>query len=185
MSSAEAPNDHAATKGIELTSVHTRTESPPIDEHLGYITIVPSSPGIRQSKPAYVTLECTSKLTGYIGTAQETYGAATALPSFEAAQYDVVLRRQRQRLPQGGGTKLPDVPSRFLNLSGDFEFAGWGTISHLILSEEQIRDGEEVVRRKRDQRILGQFVASAFPGNGILGGIYYTVPAILAVSGVL
>lgn len=109
----------------------------------------------------------------------------SALPSFESSQFDVVLRRQRQRPPQGGGVKLTAVPSRFLNLSRDWEFAGWGSISHVHLSAENIRAGEEVIRRKRDKQTLGHLLASSFPGNDILGGIFYTIPAVLAVSGAL
>jgi hypothetical protein len=70
-----------------------------------------------------------------------------------------------------------------LNLSNDFEFAGWGTISRVTLSEQDLSHGESEIKRKQESRTLGQLLASAFPGTGILGGIFYTVPAVVAASG--
>jgi hypothetical protein len=92
----------------------------------------------------------------------------------------VVLRRQRQR----HGLKLTSVPSRFLNLSNEFEFAGWGSVSHVKLSPEDYLRGEEVVKSVEDARILGQWTASALAGNAILGGVFYTLPAVASVAGV-
>ena len=96
----------------------------------------------------------------------------------------VKVRRQRQRPQQGGGLKSSEVPSRFLNLSNSFEFSGWGTLSHLDLSQDKMRKGEEDLQATRRERSLGQFTAAALAGNDVLGGVFYTLPAVFAIGGV-
>ena len=92
-------------------------------------------------------------------------------------QFSIILRRQRTRTL--GKPKFKAVPSRFLNLSDDFEFAGWGSIFRIALSREGLS-----LLELRKQRVLGQFSASALAANDILGGVFYTIPAVFAVSGV-
>ncbi|KAG1819188.1 amino acid permease-domain-containing protein [Suillus subaureus] len=72
----------------------------------------------------------------------------------------------------------------FLNLTNDFEFAGWGSISHLTLTPEDIDQGEVELNFFREQQVLGQFTASALAANDILGGVFYTLPSVVAVGGV-
>ncbi|KAG1757388.1 amino acid permease-domain-containing protein [Suillus lakei] len=103
-------------------------------------------------------------------------------PSLNQFQFDIVLRRQRSR--EQGKPKFTAVPSRFLNLTNDFEFAGWGSISHLTLAPEDICQGEVELGFFRKQQILGQFSASALAANDILGGVFYTLPSVVAVAGV-
>ncbi|KAI0083586.1 amino acid permease-domain-containing protein [Irpex rosettiformis] len=105
-------------------------------------------------------------------------------PSFESAQFDVILRRQRQR-PQGGGVlKSTTIPSRFFHLPNTFEFSGWGTMSRIELHEPELSDGLKDIQDTR-RITLGQFSASAIAGNSILGGVFYTLPAVVGVAGVL
>ncbi|KAG1787462.1 hypothetical protein EV424DRAFT_1466956 [Suillus variegatus] len=73
-------------------------------------------------------------------------------------------------LVKKGKPKFTAVPSRFLNLTNDFEFAGWGSISHLT-SYQKIYI--------RNSRFLGQFTASALAANDILGGVFYTLPSVV------
>ncbi|EGO26780.1 hypothetical protein SERLADRAFT_447894 [Serpula lacrymans var. lacrymans S7.9] len=75
-----------------------------------------------------------------------------------------------------------DPEGQFLNLSNQFLFSGWGSISHITLSTEDRAQGDETLQQFRRQAILGQFTASALAGNDILGGIFYTLPAIVTVS---
>ncbi|KIM82859.1 hypothetical protein PILCRDRAFT_70435, partial [Piloderma croceum F 1598] len=77
-----------------------------------------------------------------------------------------------------------NVPSRFINLSNDLEFAGWGSSSRLSLSSEDHERGQETLRVLKGQKILGVFLASALAGNDILGGVFYTLPAVVAVASV-
>jgi hypothetical protein len=85
----------------------------------------------------------------------------------------------------GGGLKdTLATASRFLNLSSDFEFAGWGSFSKLKLTSEDHTVGEERLQRIRRARLLGQFTGTALPGTAVLGGVFYTLPAVIAVSGV-
>jgi hypothetical protein len=71
-----------------------------------------------------------------------------------------------------------------LNLSNEFEFAGWGSVSCLNLQKEDYDQGQELVKRVEHSRVLGRFLASAIAGNDILGGVFYTLPAVFAVSGI-
>jgi len=103
-------------------------------------------------------------------------------PSFDQSQYDIVLRRQRAR--QEGKLKFTAVPSRFLNLTNDFEFAGWGSISRLKFTPEDICQGELTLSNFRMQQVLGQFTASAIAANDMLGSVFYTLPSVIAVAGV-
>ena len=105
-------------------------------------------------------------------------------PSFKSAQFDVILRRQRQRPRQGGGVKSTSIPSRFRHLQNTLEFAGWGTMSRIELQEPELSQGQKDVQDMR-RVTLGQFAASAIAGNSILGGVFYTLPAVVAVAGVL
>ncbi|KZT26173.1 hypothetical protein NEOLEDRAFT_1177956 [Neolentinus lepideus HHB14362 ss-1] len=105
-------------------------------------------------------------------------------PSFADSQFDIVLRRQRVRPREGGGVKPTAIPSRFLNLSNEFEFSGWGTVSTVFLTREDLLHGEETLQHRRRGKILGQFTASALSGNDVFGSVFYVLPAIVAVSGV-
>nr|GAT55555.1 AAAP amino acid permease [Mycena chlorophos] len=108
-----------------------------------------------------------------------------APPSFTESRFDVILRRQRQRPPEGGGLKQPQVPaSRFLNLSSSFEFAGWGSLIKLKLTSQEHAAGEERLQNIRRGKVLGQWLGSAIPGNDLLGSVFYALPAVVLVSGV-
>ena len=103
-------------------------------------------------------------------------------PSFESAQYDIVLRHQRVR--GAGDVKSTAIPSRFLHMSNAFEFSGWGTLSRLDLAPDDIRKGEQDVARASAAGNLGQFVASALAGNAVLGSVFYALPAVVVASGI-
>ncbi|KAE9408697.1 AAAP amino acid permease [Gymnopus androsaceus JB14] len=105
-------------------------------------------------------------------------------PSFDESQYDIILRRQRVRPPTGPSLKSTTVPSRFLNLSNDFEFAGWGTYSKIQLEDADYVAGEARVKERNEIKILGQFTASALAGNAVLGSVFYAIPAVVAVASV-
>ncbi|KAJ6545319.1 hypothetical protein B0H19DRAFT_1266777 [Mycena capillaripes] len=106
-------------------------------------------------------------------------------PTFRESRFDIILRRQRTRPPHGGGLKdTLATSSRFLNLSSDFEFAGWGSFLKLKLTEEDHTVGKERLQRIRHARLLGQFTGTALPGNAVLGSVFYALPAVVAVSGV-
>ncbi|CAL1697827.1 unnamed protein product [Somion occarium] len=105
-------------------------------------------------------------------------------PSFSAAQFDIVLRRQHQRSRDGGGVKKAAIPSRFLNLSDTFEFSGWGTLSRIELDPSDISYGEKCIQDGRRAKTLGQFTASALAGNAVLGSVFYALPAVVIASGV-
>ncbi|KAF8911346.1 amino acid permease-domain-containing protein [Mucidula mucida] len=76
------------------------------------------------------------------------------------------------------------VPSRFLNLSNDFEFAGWGSVVHTKLTAEDELAGKTRVTSLREQKVLGQYTATALAGNAVLGSVFYALPAVAAVASV-
>ena len=106
-------------------------------------------------------------------------------PPFDEAQFDVILRRQRRWSPSGDGIKSTATPSRFSHFPNTFEFSGWGTISHIELAQDDLTKGEEDVQDTRRAITLGQFTASALAGNAVLGSVFYALPAVVAVAGVL
>jgi hypothetical protein len=107
------------------------------------------------------------------------------LPSFESSQFDIILRRQRRR-PADGGVKAATVASRFLHLSNEFEFAGWGSLTRLKLehNSEEVKVGEAALVERRRGHNLGQFTASSLAGNAVLGSVFYALPAVVGVSSV-
>ncbi|KIK96888.1 hypothetical protein PAXRUDRAFT_768751 [Paxillus rubicundulus Ve08.2h10] len=141
-------------------------DTPPIDTEL--IAIRPPTHPTEASKTT-------------AGNADST--ACSALPpSFYDSQFDIILRRQRTRA--AGQPKFRTVPSRFLNLTNDFEFAGWGSIFRIALSQENLEHGNNTLHDLRTQQVLGQFEASALAANDIFGGVFYTIPSVFAISGV-
>ncbi|THU77928.1 hypothetical protein K435DRAFT_973734 [Dendrothele bispora CBS 962.96] len=105
-------------------------------------------------------------------------------PSFSQSQFDVILRRQRVRPSNGFALKQTNVPSRFLNLSNDIEFSGWGSFVRIQLSEEDYEAGQKTVRAREDEKVLGQFTASALAGNAVLGSVFYALPAVVGVASI-
>ena len=77
------------------------------------------------------------------------------------------------------------MPPRFLYLPNAFEFSGWGGMEHLALSDRDTVFGELGVQAIRNGQVLGQFTASALAGNAVLGSIFYALPPVVAVGGVL
>lgn len=107
------------------------------------------------------------------------------LPSFPDSQFGIILRRQRLRPIDNSGSKnYGGIPSRFINLSNSFEFAGWGSVTSLKLTEEDRDAGKAQIECVKKRRVLGQFTASALAGNDILGGIFYVIPAVVGVGGI-
>jgi len=106
-------------------------------------------------------------------------------PSFNDAQFGIILRRQRQRPADNSGLKsYPAFPSRFVNLSDAFEFSGWGSVTQLKLERDDFTVARERIEEKKRSQVLGQFTASALAGNAVLGSVFYALPAVVAVGGV-
>ncbi len=103
-------------------------------------------------------------------------------PSFAQSQFDVILRRQVCRQTHSGALKLNAAPSRFLNLSNKFEFAGWGNVSYLELSPQDLQTGDNLICKERDGPVLGEWMASAVAANDVLGSVFYALPPLFAVS---
>ncbi|KAF9045413.1 AAAP amino acid permease [Panaeolus papilionaceus] len=107
------------------------------------------------------------------------------LPSFRDSQYGIILRRQRLRPADNSGLKVHSSrPSRFINLTNAFEFAGWGSITRLKLDKRDHDFGTARLDEQYQSQVLGQFTASALAGNAVLGSVFYALPAVIAVGGV-
>lgn len=120
---------------------------------------------------------CTDKATGHDGLEPP--------PTFRDSQFGIILRRQRYRPPDNSGLKShTGIPSRFINLSNAFEFAGWGSISHLKLTHADREAGERAIAKRKSEKVLGQFTAAALAGNAVLGSVFYAFPAVIIVAGV-
>ncbi|CEH12175.1 hypothetical protein CBOM_00177 [Ceraceosorus bombacis] len=68
--------------------------------------------------------------------------------------------------------------------SSDVEFAGWGSMSMLVFNQTELESAEHKVLR-RPVAMLGQWRAFALAGNAVTGSAFYSLPAVLAVSGAL
>ena len=111
--------------------------------------------------------------------------ALEQLPSFTDSQFAIILRRQRLRPADNSGLKNSNAyPSRFLNLSNSFEFAGWGSVTRLKLRTDDHDAGVARIESMKKSQVLGQFTASALAGNAVLGSVFYALPAVVAVGGI-
>ncbi|PWN41241.1 hypothetical protein IE81DRAFT_324733 [Ceraceosorus guamensis] len=68
--------------------------------------------------------------------------------------------------------------------SSDWEFAGWGSMSMLVFNQTELDSAKHKVLR-RPVAMLGQWRAFALAGNAVTGSAFYSLPAVLAVSGAL
>ncbi|KAF7313066.1 AAAP amino acid permease [Mycena kentingensis (nom. inval.)] len=140
---------------------------------------LPSYPMLDDDDQSWIAIGPVAPATSPVATTSD------APPTFTESRFDIILRRQRQRPPAGGGLKQPLVPSsRFLNLSSSFEFAGWGSITRLKLTAEEHATGETRLQTIRRGRVLGQWLGAALPGNAMLGSVFYALPAVVVVAGV-
>ncbi|KAF9531070.1 AAAP amino acid permease [Crepidotus variabilis] len=139
------------------------------------------------SRGAWVAVEPpVSPLTAnYNDTGRDESDQTPNPPSFTASQFGTILRRQRLRPLDNSGLKdYPALPSRFVHLTNSFEFAGWGSVARLRLSSEDLSEGDSRIQRIRKARVLGQFTASGLAGTAVLGSVFYSIPAVVAVAGV-
>ncbi|GAA6032072.1 hypothetical protein JCM8097_007054 [Rhodosporidiobolus ruineniae] len=88
---------------------------------------------------------------------------------------------------------LPDLPCSTSSardppkLPNSWEFAGWGTMSYLELSAEEVEQARERRREemKRDgEGVLGAWLASGVAGVAVAGSPLYAFPALVAVASV-
>lgn len=105
-----------------------------------------------------------------------------APPSFESSQYDIIYRRQRK--PRPNALKSTYMPSRFIHLPNAFEFAGWGSMMRLSLTEEDAAVGDTEMESVKKGKVLGQWTASALAGNAVLGSVFYALPVVVVAGGV-
>jgi len=80
-----------------------------------------------------------------------------APPSFAESQFATIVRRQR---PRDTALKISNVPTRYPNLPRDFEFAGWGAMSYLELTDEDLADAHAGLDVPHDK--LGPWVLDLF-----------------------
>ncbi|KAI6162412.1 hypothetical protein EDD17DRAFT_1478680, partial [Pisolithus thermaeus] len=59
-----------------------------------------------------------------------------------------------------------------------------GTISKVILTPDGLSHGKGTCCNYHSWQVLGRFEASALAANDILGGRFYTLPSVFAISGV-
>lgn len=134
-------------------------------------------------------------------------------PSFAQSQFATIVRRQRKRrlfTPhddehhagsdgqhhhhadvergwQGSTLKVgrsrTEGPARAAPLN-DYDFAGWGSMAMLDITEDQWKRAEHRVRQRRNRPRLGQLRAMAIAGNAVTGSIFYALPSVFAVAGV-
>ncbi|KAJ1305829.1 hypothetical protein OPQ81_010556 [Rhizoctonia solani] len=102
------------------------------------------------------------------------------LPPFVEAEFETAARRQRTGLDQD--LKFTYIPSRFPHIGNEWEISGWGSVSYIELTANQLHEAH--VRINQPERQMGQFRSSSLSGNGIVGSAFYTFPAMAAVASI-
>ncbi|KAG6814928.1 hypothetical protein H0H93_011623, partial [Arthromyces matolae] len=105
-------------------------------------------------------------------------------PNLLPGQSSVTFWDGRTRPKNGCARKFSSEPSRFQYLPNDFEFAPWGSVTHIDFTDDDRKAGDHGLQEIRRQSVLGQFTASALAGNAVLGSVFYALPAVVAVSSV-
>jgi hypothetical protein len=105
-----------------------------------------------------------------------------APPSPTESPLYTITRNQHSRLTHR--LKFTSEPSAFQSLSNDWEFAGWGKTEYIHLSDQEIEAARQRRAQEVEQRVLGQWTASAIAGNDVVGSPIYSIPAVVAVSSV-
>ncbi|KAG8857674.1 hypothetical protein FRB96_005692 [Tulasnella sp. 330] len=107
--------------------------------------------------------------------------ASNLPPSFAQSEFETIVRKQRNNQPHT--LKIRNAPSRFPHLDNLWEFAGWGTMSYIELTAEDMRSAEVRTLERHSQ--LDQYRASSIAGNDMYGSVFYAFPAVVAVAGIL
>lgn len=101
-------------------------------------------------------------------------------PSFAQSEFETIVRRQKTN-PHG--LKIVNIPSRYPTLDNDWEFAGWGSMSYLELSQNDMEAAREEL--KQVSKTLDPLRVSSIAANAVVGSVFYSFPAVAAASGVL
>ncbi|CAE6421150.1 unnamed protein product [Rhizoctonia solani] len=102
------------------------------------------------------------------------------LPAFVEPQFETAARRPGTRPDRE--LKLTSSPSRFHHIGNEWEYSGWGSVSCLEFTVDQLQQAH--IRINQPERQMGQFRSSSLSGNGILGSAFYTFPAMAAVASI-
>jgi hypothetical protein len=106
-------------------------------------------------------------------------------PTFEQSEHDIILRRQRSR-NSASNVKHFTAPSRFSSENEAWEFAGWGRVESMSVSPSDLQRAREAIEEERTRvKPLNHWVASAVDANAVFGSVFYSLPAVVAVAGVL
>ncbi|KIJ54334.1 hypothetical protein M422DRAFT_58383 [Sphaerobolus stellatus SS14] len=115
------------------------------------------------------------------GLIREQASEDTALPpSFAMSEFETIIRRQRTRHPDG--LKTVNIPTRFAGIGREWEFAGWGSLTYLELSSEELTTAERCMKEK--PHTVGTLRGSSLPGNSVTASVFYAFPAVIAVASI-
>ncbi|KAI8343476.1 amino acid permease-domain-containing protein [Chlamydoabsidia padenii] len=102
------------------------------------------------------------------------------LPSFAESQFQHIRYRQIDRT-NPTVLKYSSCPSRYPNLSNDWEFAGWGNIYYVELQDKQKEYKES--RTKHLASLLGPLRATSISGNDLVASVLYSVGPCIVQAG--
>ncbi|KAF8586227.1 hypothetical protein K439DRAFT_1631841 [Ramaria rubella] len=108
--------------------------------------------------------------------------ANTTLPSsiVTSGGLEITTRRQRAKALH---IKTGDIPSRHPNINDQWEFAGWGSLSYLELSNEELAQANRRISERPPT--VGQLRGTSLPGNSMTSSVFYAFPAVVACSSIL
>ncbi|KAJ9122139.1 hypothetical protein QFC24_004367 [Naganishia onofrii] len=100
-------------------------------------------------------------------------------PSFARSEFETIVRHLRNRSPYKAATSKPKFPD---NLDYAWQFAGWGQLSYLDLTKQELKEAEVRLAVELDRPKLDQYRATSIAGNAVWGSVFYSLPAICAVA---
>jgi hypothetical protein len=105
--------------------------------------------------------------------------------------YVLITRRLSPHVLKGQSSSHLNPKSRYTNRSLtidsliNWEFSGWGNKQHYELTEEEIRNGHQKIAESMGRKNMSSWLAMAISGNDLFSSVFYSFPAVTAVSGIL
>ncbi|CAO3586231.1 unnamed protein product [Absidia cylindrospora] len=101
-------------------------------------------------------------------------------PSFAESEFQHIRYRQIDRV-NPSMLKYSSTPSRYPNLSNDWEFAGWGNTYYVELEDHRAEYSEQ--RSAHLGSLLGAFRATSISGNDLVASVLYSVGPCIVQAG--
>ncbi|GAA5814005.1 hypothetical protein MFLAVUS_007495 [Mucor flavus] len=100
-------------------------------------------------------------------------------PSFAESEFQQIQRVQLTK-SRRNLLKWSNVPSRYINLSNSWEFAGWGSTYYMELESSDIDQYAEELEKRS---LIGKWRATSIAGNDLIASVLYSIGPCVVQSG--